>query len=273
MVAYLALMVAPIGLAMFYSLTDWNGVSPTFSFVGLGNFSRAVASEEVRSAFGVTLAVAAVGTLSVNGIALLLAVLVADDTRGNRLYRLAVMFPLALSPIVIGQIWRTLLNTNGIVNDVLSDMGVESVNFLGTPQGARLSLIGVSVWASLGLATILYVAALKTIPPELHDAATVDGVGPWQRFRFITFPLLSGAVTINVVLLLIFYMRLYEYVLVITGGGPINSTRTVAVLLVQEAFERNRFGYGSAIAVLLLALVAAMALALLWLLRRREVEA
>jgi ABC-type sugar transport system permease subunit len=270
---YAAFMLAPIGLALFYGITDWNGVSPTFSIVGLDNVARAVGDRDVRSAFVVTLLVAACGTVAVNALAIPLAVLLAREDRATAAYRLAVIFPLTLSAVVIGQVWRTLLNTNGVVNGVLAGLGLPVVAFLGRPDSALVSLIVVTVWATLGLTTILYIAALKTIPAEIVDAAVIDGATPFQRFRHVTLPLLAGAVTVNVVLLMIFYMRLYEYVLVMTGGGPVESTRTVAVLLVELAFERNLFGFGSAVAVLLLALVAAIAVALLWVLRRREEDA
>ena len=267
---YFVFAVLPIIVAAGFSVTDWDGIRRSIGFVGLDNYARMVGDPEVHRAFIVTAFVAVAATLIVNAMAIPLAVLLSRNDVVTRVYRSAVFFPLVLSPIVVGFLWQSVLNTNGLLNGLLTSVGLSRIIFLGEPTAAVASIAFVTIWQSLGFTTILYLAALRTIPDDLYEAARIDGAGALAQFRNVTFPLLAPALTVNVVLLVIFFMRLYEYVLVMTQGGPVRSTQTVAYLLVSQAFERNRYGYGSAIAIVMLAVVGAVALVLVATLRRRE---
>jgi ABC-type sugar transport system permease subunit len=267
---YLLFAVLPIGVAAWFSLTDWDGISRTIGFVGLDNYARMAGDPEVHRAFFVTAFLAVAATLIVNAIAIPLAVLLSQNDVVTRVYRSAIFFPLVLSPIVVGILWQSVLNTNGLLNGLLTSVGLPRAVFLGQPTASLASIAFVTIWQSLGFTTILYLAALRTIPDDLYEAARIDGAGSVATFRSVTLPLLAPALTVNVVLLVIFFMRLYEYVLVMTQGGPVRSTQTVAFLLVAQAFERSRYGYGSAIAIVMLAVVGVVALVLVASLRRRE---
>jgi len=267
---YLVFAVLPLLVAAWFSLTDWNGISRTVGFVGLDNYARLAGDPEVHRAFLVTVVVAVGATIVLNLIAIPLAVLLADHSVVTRVYRSAVFFPLVLSPIVVGFLWQSVLSTTGLLNGLLTSMDLKRIPFLGEPTLAVASIAFVTIWQTLGFTTILYLAALRTIPDELYEAATIDGAGPFARFRHITVPLLAPALTVNVVLLVIFFMRLYEYPLVMTQGGPVGATQTVAYLLVTNAFERSKYGYGSAIAVVMLVFVVAVSAILVAVLRRRE---
>jgi raffinose/stachyose/melibiose transport system permease protein len=267
---YVVFAIVPIGIALVYSLTDWTGISRNVDFIGLDNYATLLADPEVHRAFIVTFVVATAATLILNVLAIPLAALLSGNTITNRLYRMAIFFPLVLSPIVVGFLWQSILNSYGLLNGLLGDLGVRPIPFLAEPGPAVASVAFVTIWQALGFTTILYLAALRTIPDEIYEAATMDGAGPIDRFRRITVPLLAPAVTVNVVLLMIFFMRLYEYVLVMTQGGPVRSTQTVAYLLVANAFERSKYGYGSAIAIVMLVVVGVISVALVAVLRRRE---
>lgn len=267
---YLLFAVVPIVVAAWFSLTDWDGIRRTIGFVGLDNYARMLGDPEVHRAFLVTAVLAVVATLAVNLIAIPAAVLLSHNDRLTRVYRSAIFFPLVLSPIVVGFLWQSVLSTTGLLNALLQSFGLKAVPWLGQPTLAVASIAFVTIWQSLGFTTILYLAALRTIPEDLYEASRIDGAGPVAQFRHVTFPLLAPALTVNVVLLMIFFMRLYEYVLVMTQGGPVKSSQTVAYLLVIEAFERAKYGYGSAIAIAMLVVVGIVALALVAGLRRRE---
>lgn len=267
---YAIFAVVPIAIALYYSLTDWTGISRSFRMVGLQNYATLVGDPEVHRAFLVTFVIAVVATVILNAIAMPLAVLLSENSFLNRFYRSAVFFPLVLSPIVVGFLWQSILNSNGLLNTLLADIGLARIPFLAEPTPAVASIALVTIWQALGFTTILYLAALRTIPDELYEAAKIDGAGATGRFRWITVPLLAPALTVNVVLLMIFFMRLYEYVLVMTQGGPVRSTQTVAFLLVANAFERSKYGYGSAISIVMLLVVGLIAVVLVAVLRRRE---
>lgn len=267
---YLLFAVLPILVAAGFSFTDWDGIRRTISFVGIDNYVRMAGDPEVHRSFLVTAFLAVSATIIVNAIAIPLAVLLSHTDLVTRLYRSAIFFPLVLSPIVVGFLWQSVLNTNGLLNGLLTGLGLKRMVFLGDPTMAVASIAFVTIWQSLGFTTILYLAALRTIPDDLYEAARIDGAGSVAQFRNVTFPLLAPALTVNVVLLMIFFMRLYEYVLIMTQGGPVGSTQTAAYLLVIQAFERARYGYGSAIAIVMLTAVGVIALVLVATLRRRE---
>lgn len=267
---YVIFGVLPIVVAAWFSLTDWNGISRDVHLVGLENYGRLLGDPEVHRSFIVTGVVAVGATIILNCIAIPLAVLLSSNDLITRFYRSAVFFPLVLSPIVVGFLWQSVLSTTGLLNALLTGLGMKRIIFLGEPTLAVLSIAFVTIWQTLGFTTILYLAALRTIPEELYEAATIDGAGPTARFRRITVPLLAPAITVNVVLLVIFFLRLYEYPLVMTQGGPVGATQTVSYLLVLDAFERSKYGYGSAIAIVMLLFVVAVAVGLVAILRRRE---
>lgn len=267
---YLVFGVLPIGIAAYFSLTNWDGIDRTIKFVGLDNYTKLIGDPEVHEAFLVTVAIAISATFVLNLVAVPLAALLSRQDFVTKVYRTGVFLPLVLSPIVVGFLWQSVLNTNGLVNGILTSLGMSRIIFLGEPLPAIASIGFVTVWQSLGFTTILYLAALRSIPDELYEAATIDGAGPTARFRYVTVPLLAPAVTVNVVLLMILFMRLYEYVLVMTQGGPVGSTQSVAYLLVTNAFERSKYGYGSAIAIVMLLFVSVISVVLVAVLRRRE---
>lgn len=267
---YLVFGVLPIGIAAYFSLTNWDGIDRTIKLVGIDNYTKLIGDPEVHEAFLVTVAIAISATFVLNLVAVPLAALLARQDFVTKVYRTGVFLPLVLSPIVVGFLWQSVLNTNGLVNGILTSLGMSRIIFLGEPLPAIASIGFVTVWQSLGFTTILYLAALRSIPDELYEAATIDGAGPTARFRHVTVPLLAPAVTVNVVLLMILFMRLYEYVLVMTQGGPVGSTQSVAYLLVTNAFERSKYGYGSAIAIVMLLFVSVISVVLVAVLRRRE---
>ena len=270
LVLYASFVVAPITLAIYYSLTDWNGVRPSIELVGAANYVEALGDPEVVRAFIVTGVIAIAATVTLNVAAIPLAVLLASDDRVTRVYRSFIFFPLVLAPIVVGFIWQSFLNTYGLLNGIITGLGFDQINFLGDQVLAVGSIIAVTFWQTIGFTTILYLAALKTIPDEFYEAARIDGANGFAQFRYLTVPLLAPAVTVNVVLLLIIFMRLYDYVVAMTAGGPAGATQTVAFLIIQEAFVNNRYGYGSAIAILLLVVVTLFSLLLFVRLRQRE---
>jgi len=144
------------------------------------------------------------------------------------------------------------------------------ISWLGTPTLATMSIIIVVSWITIAFSTVVYTASLQSVPPELYEAARMDGANAFARFRNVTFPMIASGMTISVVLCLITTFKLYDVIAVLTGGGPAGSTQSTAFYLVTVAFTNNRFGYSSAIAMLLLVLTAATAYTVTAILRRRE---
>ena len=259
-----AFVIAPIAVSVFYSLTNWDGVKTEFGFAGLKNYEHLVGDAEVLDAFKVTLLIALVASLIVNLIGLPVAVLLDRSDLVTRFYRSVIFYPLMLSALVVAFIGQGMLSTEGIVNLVLGS----HIPFLGTRWMAVASITGVAVWHTLGFTTLMYVAALKALPDHLREASTLDGANEAQRFRFVTLPMLGPAIAAVTMLLVVYLMRLYEYVLVLTLGGPAGATQTVGFTMVLNAFTRNQYAYGSAIGIALLVMVLCLVMVALKLAQR-----
>jgi ABC-type sugar transport system permease subunit len=191
-----------------------------------------------------------------------------------RVMRTIAFLPQVLSGVIVGFVWQTILTQQGLLNVTLQRIGLidSPIAWLGSPNLALLSIGAVVAWILTGFTTVVYLAALQGVPVELYDSAAIDGATIWQRFARITFPLIAPGMTISVTISLITVLKLYDVITVLTGGGPANSTRSTALYIVKLAFTDNRFGYASAVAMLVLAMSAAIALSVTSLLRRREVN-
>ncbi|WP_205650393.1 carbohydrate ABC transporter permease [Actinoplanes solisilvae] len=263
-------MIVPIVLAAYLSFTDWDGLTPNPQSVGWDNYTRLLHDADVGHAAIVTLIVTVVGTLACNAAGLGLALLLNRPGRLNTVLRAVVFYPYVIGPIIIGFLWSAILGANGAIAHVFSNAGHSPLPFLSDPTWAIGSIVAVVVWSQFGVNVVLYLAGLQTVPPALHEAARVDGAGRWQTFRSVTWPMLAPSVTVNLVLVLVGLLRVYEIVLALTGGGPAGRTNTFAFLILSESFRANHLGYGAAQAITLMVVIAALALGLTALRRRAE---
>ncbi|GAA1539268.1 sugar ABC transporter permease [Dactylosporangium maewongense] len=271
---YVLFLLYPLGRSAALSLTDRNPLKTSSSFVGLANYAELLRDERLRGTLQFTLLVVVVVTVVANVFGLAFALLLNRDTTGYRVMRTLVFIPQVLSGVIVAFIWRSLLTQNGLLNAALRQVGLggEPVAWLGSTRLATVSICAVVSWATIAFATVVYSASLRTVPPELYEAARMDGASAPQRFRAVTLPMIAPGMTINVVLCLITTFKLYDVIAVLTGGGPANTTQSTAYYLLEVAFTQNLFGYSSAIAMLLLALTAGIAYTVTSLLRRREVR-
>ena len=272
MALYVAFLLYPILQSIFTSFTDRNPLKPDSSFVGFDNYIALFSDTRLMTSLRFTLVVVVVVTVTANVFGLLFAMLLNRSTRNYRIMRTLIFIPQVLSGVIVAFIWRSILTQNGLLNSVLQNLGLidAPVSWIGTPELATLSICIVVSWLTIAFATVVYTASLQSVPPELYEAARVDGAGSVGRFRHVTFPMIAPGMTISVVLCLITTFKLYDVIAVLTGGGPATSTKSTAYYLITVAFTNNRFGYASAIAILLLVLTAVTAYAITALLRRRE---
>jgi ABC-type sugar transport system permease subunit len=267
---YLCLMILPILLSLYYSFTDWDGIRQTVRLVGVRNFVEAVQDRGFLNSLRITFFFTVPGTIVVNALGISFAVLVNRKTRLTNFYRSVFFFPLLISAIAVGFIWKGILTYDGIVNTLLRAVGIPAVDWIGSPSLAPWSLLAITVWQDAGFATVVYLAGLQAIPADLYDAAAIDGASAWQRFAKITFPWLAPAFTACVAFLFTGYMRLYDMAVVLTSGGPAGATDTVALRIIRVGFAQNRLSYASSLAIYMLVIVGALSLVLTQYLRRRE---
>lgn len=269
-IVFVAMFVVPMLLAFVLSLTNWNGYGLEFDFIGFQNYVGAFRNPRALEAAVFTGVLAVLGTVLCNVLGLGLAVLISGSGPLNTFARTVFFYPYIISALVIGFLWSAILAPRGVVNNVLLGMGLEAAPFLTDPLFAKGAVVFTVVWSAFGFHMILYIAGLKSIPPEYYEAATVDGAGRWAQFRNITVPLLAPVVTVNLVLSLVGFLKVYDLVLSLTAGGPAGSTQTIVYQIINTSFVDAKLGFGSAQAVILLVVTAVLGLAVT--LSRRNAE-
>jgi ABC-type sugar transport system permease subunit len=263
-------MILPIALCLYYAFFDWNGFSADMDFVGIENFIDAFSDREFVHSLWVTFFFTFPGTLLVNSLGICFAVLVNRRGLLTNFYRSVFFFPLLISAVAIGFIWKGLLTYSGIVNSLLAKISIEGIDFLGDPKLAPWSVLFINVWHDTGFVTVLYLAGLQAIPSDLYDSAKIDGASAIQQFLRITFPWLAPAFTACIVFCITGYMRLYDMVLVLTSGGPAGATETIAYHIMKVGFSQNKLSYGAALALYMLLIIGVISVMLTAYLRRRE---
>lgn len=267
----IVLYLLPNVSALYYSLTQWDGLTHP-SFRGVGNFVDLYHDDGARRALRNTLLLAGVFALAVNVIGLALAVGTHRVLKSRNFLRALFFAPLVISPLAVSYVWQYMLQPEGPVNAILGGIGLGALEhpWLGDPTTALWVLVIPLVWQFSGFAMVVYLAGLQGIPEELYEASSVDGASALERFRSITLPQLAPSMTVVVALSTIIGLRLFDQVLALTGGGPANATETLATELYQQAFTFTRFGYATALAVVLSALIIAITVVQIVVLRRRE---
>lgn len=270
--ATMALLIAyPFVQGLYYAFTDWNGITRNELFVGLDNFVEAVHDEIFLRSIVNTLVYTVVVIVVQHVVSLGLAVLVDKKVRGAAFFNAVLFVPSLLSTVVIGILFSILLSPfDGPVNQLWGLVDDRAVNWLGDPSIALVSVALVTVWQWLGYSMLIYVAGLQGVGKELIESATIDGAGPWIQFWKIEFPALAPAFTINIILSLIGCLKTFEQVLVLTGGGPGNTTEVIGTYIYSAGFTAGRFGYGTAVSLFLFLGIVVLSFVQLKFLQKRE---
>src|SRR5690242_617478 len=271
---YACFVLAPIAVSLGYSLTNANPFNPPTRYVGVNNYWMLLRDEQFLTALRVTTVLTLIVVIVPNVLGLLVALLLDRSGKLYNAMRSVFFTPMILSSVVVSVVWTRLLDTDGPLNRALRALGVDRPpNWLSDPDYALYSVASIISWQMLGFCVVVYLAGLQGIPVELQEASAIDGAGPVHRFRAVTWPLLAPSLTINTVVLLISAFKTYDYIKVITNGGPgAGTTATIAFDVLQTGFDSNHVGYASAMAVLMLVIVAVVTTVVLNFLRRREVD-
>ena len=270
---FLAFLVVPTFWSIWLSFNQ-GGLLDSAKYVGLGNW-RAISSDtELTGAVKNTAVYAVEAILLVFTLALLLALLLNRYRTGSNFFKLALYIPLLAPAVLVGLIWQFLTNFDfGFINLVLSGLGFDRLNILGSGTLALGTIVLAEVWRGLGFWTLYFLASLQNIPEELLDAARVDGARGLQRFRRVTIPLLRPMLLFAVVIAIIANFQVFDTVYVLTQGGPAESTSTLVWFIWKRMFQFQETGQAYAAAVLLLMIILGLTATSFWLLgarRRRE---
>ncbi len=251
-------LYGPMIVSGYWSFTDFHGLG-TANWVGLENYREILGDEQFRHSLLNTSLLVLLGQGSGPILGLASAVLLNRSIRVRALFRAAYFLPVMVSLVVAATIWKILLTDAGIVNQVLRYLHLPTTEWLANPSTALLAIVMTSVWQGFGFETVVFLAALQAIPSELYDAAFVDGASAWQRFRFVTLPALRPTIVFVYVIGIIGTFQVYDQVFVMSNGtgGPLDSTRTVVFDLV-ERFQQLKLGEASAVAYILLVILATL---------------
>ncbi|HEV2834392.1 MAG TPA: sugar ABC transporter permease [Pyrinomonadaceae bacterium] len=263
----LALSIYPLIYSVTISLQQETASGIVWS---LGNFKRLLSDGFFRTAMVHTFVYAIVALACEFVLGLGLALLLNQQIRGRGFFRASLLVPMMLPTVVVGVVWRLMLNPNfGAINGTLKQLGVntESLTWTASPRLALLAVIAVDVWQWTPFVFLVLLAGLQAIPQEPYEAALIDGSSRWQTFRHVTLPLLKPAILIVLLLRTMDLLRVFDQIFILTEGGPGFATETISLYIYRTAFRFSDFGYAAAMSFVLLALTNVVSVVYLRLLQ------
>jgi len=272
---YAVFVLAPAFGGVWYSMTDWNGLNPSYRMIGLANYVEALTDDPYfMDSIVFTLQYVVCMVVLQNAIAILLALLVESRRRTRSLLRTVFFMPNMISLIIGGFMWLFIFTK--VLPTVAERTGLLFLDrsWIGEPSSSFVAILILSLWGGVGYLMVIYIAALQGVPDSIKEAAAIDGASAWQTVRHITLPMIYPAMTIGLFLTLNSSFKVFEAVFALTGGGPGRATQVIALNIYEEAFAMsNRYGYASAKAMILFLIVMAITLIQLAVMKKREVEA
>ncbi len=248
------LVIWPLLSSFYYSFTNWNGFSRDYEFLGLRNFAKIWTDRLFFNAIVNTTIWMAAALVLPTLTGLFLALLLDRQVRGARVFKTVFYLPICLSAIVVGQIWIWIYQPDwGLLNTLVKLTGNPDFNYawLARPDSALLAVIVAWSWQQTGLSMVIYLAGLTSIPSELLEVCEIEGATVLQRIRRVVIPLLTPSTVVVVALSMINSLKGFDILYIMTGGGPFNSSDTLAMHMYNESFKKYLMGYGSAISVVL----------------------
>lgn len=252
LMVFCVLILLPLSQSVVYSLTDYDGYSPEFSYVGLENYRTIFSDPTLLSALAFTLLYSFSVTFIVTLLAIPLAVALNGAMWGRNFARSLFFFLGVPAQAIIGLIWQYIFSPldSGVLNRILQAIGLQSMPWLSNSGWARFCVIFVAVWMQVGWHATLYLAYLQTIPKDLYQQALVDGANSRQRFFHITLPQLVPGIVVSMFLLMTTALKIYDLPYTLTGGGPGYATRTITQAIILRGINQSEYGLGSALATL-----------------------
>lgn len=275
-VLFATIIIIPIFMSSYYSLFDWDGITKGI-FVGLDNFKELFTSKSAGfpKTIGNAMLLAVLSTFIQLPISLFFAIILGKGVKGEKFYVAVFFIPVLISTTVIGQLWLKIYNPDyGIVNAGLRFLGLDNLThvWLGEQDTALFAVFIPILWQYVGYHMLFMYAGVKSISPDLREAAKIDGATEWGIARFITIPLLKPIIRICVIFAVTGSLKAFDLIYVLTNGGPAHASEVPSTLMVSMIFGRNRYGFGSAIAIMIIFLCFFFAVLIRKLFRTEEVD-
>ncbi|UNP74331.1 sugar ABC transporter permease [Bacillus nitratireducens] len=245
--------IIPNFISLGISFTDWDFMTNDFNFVGLENYFNLFTQDSFMQALLNTFYFGIGTVIPTIALGLGFALFFRRKFKGSALYQLMIFSPWVTPTIAVSIVWSLLYEPQfGVINKVLNFFGVPGLDWLQSSQTAMLAVIIVTVWKLVGWTMIFYIGALEKVPDSLYEAASIDGANSWQKFRYVTLPMVSSTTFFLVVVNTISSVQAYDQIKILTQGGPSGSTRTLLYLFFQQGFEQFDMGSATAIAFIIL---------------------
>jgi raffinose/stachyose/melibiose transport system permease protein len=255
-ILFLVFLVYPIIRSVYYSTFTWNGLGPAVNFVGLQNYKGILTDGIFKTAVLNCLLIVALSLTIQLPLSLALAIMVGRDLPGRGFFRAIFFMPYVLSEVITAIIWLGLFNPDperGLINAIIVLFpGGQAQAFLGDTNLVLICVFIVLTWKYFGLHMLLYLAGLQNIPREIEEAALIDGANRWQMIRNVTIPLLGGTIRTTIQLSVLGSLTQFNLIWIMTKGGPVNASESMATYMYRFGFIRFWLGYGSAVALVML---------------------
>ena len=271
---YAIWVIGPTIYTVYLSFTEWDVISEA-QFVGLNNYADLFNDPVFYTSLINNIKWLVIFLAIPFTIGLFLALLLSQKIRGAKFFKASIYSPMILAPVVIGLIWSWIYQPRGgLLNNTLTFVGLDFLTrgWLSDPNSALYAVIAAAVWRHTGYVMLLFLSGLTAISPTVIEASRIDGASPWQRFRYIIMPLLKPTTVIVLVITMIQSLRAFDFVSMMTRGGPFNSTNVLAYHMYSEAFKNYNMGYGASIAVILFLIMFVFIAFYLRQIRKGELE-
>lgn len=251
---FLLFVIYPIFRSAYYSTFDWKGLGPAVDYIGLKNYGKIFADKVFIKAIQNVLIIIVCSLALQLPLAVMLAVMVGRNLPGRTMFRMVFFLPYVLSEVNTGIMWMLLYNSDperGLLNGILVLLGLNPVNWLADMNIVLFAVFVTLTWKYFGFHMLLFLTGLQNIPSEIEEAALMDGANSFQNFFFITLPLLAGTIKTSVYMSILGSIQQFILIWVMTRGGPVNASETMATYMYRFGFVRYQLGYGAGVAIIM----------------------
>ncbi len=248
--------IGPLLYGIYGSFLDWNPIIGEKTFIGFKNYKQIAISPIFKTSFWNTVYFTTFGVIFKTALGLIIAVFINYIIKLKSVMRSIYFLPVIMPLVAVSIVWEWIYHPRiGLLNMLLAAFGIVGKNWLTDPSLSLPSIIAMTVWKDVGYATIIFLAAILNVPKTVYEAADIDGANGVQKFYKITIPLVKPTVIFIVITSLISYFQSFIQIMIMTNGGPNNSTSVISLLIFQEAFTKYRFGYASALSMVLFIII------------------
>lgn len=254
-ILYSVFFLVPMLMGVYYSMTNWTGISKTYAFIGLKNYVTVFNDKRFWHSIGFNFKYTILLVIGTIIISLLIALALNQLTRSSTVFRSIYFLPAVLSLVTVGLIWNELfLRAIPVIGKMLH-IDLLSASLLGNPKTAMYAILIVNLWQGCAVPTVLFVAGLQSVPKDLYEAATIDGANAWNKFRHVTIPFLIPILTMVIITTVKGGLTIFDYIKAMTDGGPAQATEAIGILIYRHAMNEGKFAQSVAESMILFVIV------------------